>query len=332
MANASKKQSSKSGTKSGKPRRRGRSSRLDWRTVGVFLLGAVLATGLLVLGQHYYAQWKQSPPAKQQAQAPAKPQAQQQAQPPAAAVQPQAPPPPQPAPPIQPPAPEPAGKTQPMLSIVIDDLGGSLPVAKEILDLKLPITFSILPGQPHTKDVDALAAKAGQEVILHQPMEAWNQSTGSLGPLAVLAGMSPQDTAKILAANLTQTPHAVGMNNHMGSKATENLALMGTVMAELKARGLFFLDSRTSERSVADKEAARKGVGFLGRALFLDTERGAQAAKLQLQEAERLALTKGRAVAIGHPYPETLAALAAWTMQRDTRVRLVPLARQIKGN
>jgi uncharacterized protein len=333
MAKSAKKQTAKTGTsrKPAKPRRRSRRSRWDWKTVVVFLLGAILATGLLVLGQRYFTQPKSQGPAKPQAQAPvqtpAKPQAQTPAQPP---EQPQAPA--QPPAPAPAPAPETPGKVQPMLSIVIDDLGGSLPTARDLLDLKIPITFSILPGLAHSREVDALAAKAGREVILHQPMEAWNQAADTLGPGALLTGAAPQDLAKTLAANLAQTPHAAGMNNHMGSKATENMALMGQVMTELKARGLFFLDSRTSDRSTADKEAARKGVGYLSRTLFLDTERGAQAAILQLQEAERLALTKGRAVAIGHPHPETLAALASWSVRRDTRVQLVPLARQLKGN
>jgi len=108
--------------------------------------------------------------------------------------------------------------------------------------------------------------------------------------------------------------------------------LMRAVMAELKARALLFLDSRTTEHSLGDKEAARLGVPFLARAVFLDNEHGQQAAILMLKEAERLALTRGRAIAIGHPHPETLAALSAWSIRRDQRIKLVTLGRQLKGN
>ncbi len=220
----------------------------------------------------------------------------------------------------------------PLLTIVIDDMGGSTSQAGDVLDLGLPLTLSILPNLAHTREVDALAAKAGAEVLLHQPMEAQDKAAEAAGPGVLKVGMSAAEAAQILAANLAQTPHAVGMNNHMGSRGTEDVGLMRAVMAELKARNLFFLDSRTSDRSVGDKEAPRLGVPFLARAVFLDNEHGQQAAILMLKEAERLALTRGRAIAIGHPRPETLAALSAWSIRRDTRIKLVPLARQLKAH
>lgn len=225
--------------------------------------------------------------------------------------------------------PSPAGA---LLTIVIDDLGGSVAQAGDVLDLRLPVTLSILPNLAHTREVDALAAKAGAEVLMHQPMEAWDKSPETAGPGVLKVGMTAAEAGQILSANLAQTPHAAGINNHMGSRGTEDVALMRAVMAELKARSLFFLDSRTSEHSAGDKEAARLGVPFLARTVFLDNEHGQQAAILMLKEAERMALTKGRAIAIGHPRPETLAALSAWSIRRDTRIKLVPLSRQLTAN
>ena len=201
-----------------------------------------------------------------------------------------------------------------------------------MLDLKLPITLSILPNLAHSREIDALAAKGGAEVLLHQPMDAWDKPSEAAGPGVLKVGMTAAEAGSLLGANLAQIPHAVGLNNHMGSKGTEDVVLMRAVMAELKARSLLFLDSRTTDHSVGDKEAARLGVPFLGRAVFLDNERGQQAAILMLKEAERLALTRGRAIAIGHPHPETLAALSAWSIRRDQRVKLVPLVRQLSGN
>jgi len=190
------------------------------------------------------------------------------------------------------------------------------------------VTFSILPNLTPTKEVDAMAAKAGMEVILHQPMEAYGNSPESPGTLK--SGMTVPETARILTAHLTQLPHATGVSNHTGSKATEDPVLMAAVMAELKSRSLFFLDSLTSSKSVGLKEASKAGVPALPRTVFLDNERGQQAALLMLAQAEKEAKSKGRAVAIGHPYPETIGALAVWSIRRDKTVRLIPLSGQLK--
>jgi len=140
------------------------------------------------------------------------------------------------------------------------------------------------------------------------------------------------ETAAILTAHLAQVPHAAGVSNHTGSKATEDAVLMAAVMADLKGRGLFFLDSLTSAKSVAGKEAVKAQVPTLSRTVFLDNERGQQPTLLMLAQAEKEARAKGRAVAIGHPYPETIAALAAWDIRRDKNIALVTLSRQLKGN
>jgi len=319
--------------------------RIDVPAALVFALGIVLAVGLIWWAQKTWfqpvlpqmtAKPSTATPGKGQppSQAPA---AGQQAAHPGGqtGARPQTPADEQPGPQTGVPAPghpsagAPAGA---LLTIVIDDLGGSLPQAHDVLDLDLPLTLSILPNLAHTHDVDALAAKAGAEVLLHQPMEAWDKNAEAAGPGVLKTGMTAAEAGSILAANLAQTPHAVGLNNHMGSKGTEDAVLMRAVMAELKARALLFLDSRTTEHSLGDKEAARLGVPFLARAVFLDNEHGQQAAILMLKEAERLALTRGRAIAIGHPHPETLAALSAWSIRRDQRIKLVTLGRQLKGN
>lgn len=328
----------------GKPRRRPAKSqrgRKDSPAALVFFAGVAVAAILLFFGYAFFYLPDQKAP-----KAPA-PQAQTKAQAPAPAQAPGAPapapdkpavspetPPAAPAatapaaPPVQPEPPLKPGS--PRLTIVIDDLGGSLEQARDLLDLGLPVTFSIMPNLPHTKEVDAMAAKAGMEVILHQPMDAHGTAQQAAGTLR--SGMTVPETAAILAAHLAQAPHAVGVSNHTGSKATEDAVLMAAVMAELKGRGLFFLDSLTSAKSVAGKEAVKSQVPTLARTVFLDNERGQQPTLLMLAQAEKEARAKGRAVAIGHPYPETIAALAAWDIRRDKSIALVTLSRQLKGN
>lgn len=332
----------------GKPRRRPAKSqrgRKDSPAALVFFAGVAVAAILLFFGYaFFYLPDQKAPktpaPQAQQAKAPATPNApaaQAPGTPSPAPEKPAAPPetpqavPAATAPATPPVQPEPPLKPgSPRLTIVIDDLGGSLEQARDLLDLGLPVTFSIMPNLPHTKEVDAMAAKAGMEVILHQPMDAHGSSPQAAGTLR--SGMTVPETAAILAAHLVQTPHAVGVSNHTGSKATEDAVLMTAVMADLKGRGLFFLDSLTSAKSVAGKEAVKSQVPTLARTVFLDNERGQQPTLLMLAQAEKEARAKGRAVAIGHPYPETIAALAAWDIRRDKSIALVTLSRQLKGN
>jgi len=176
--------------------------------------------------------------------------------------------------------------------------------------------------------VAAMAAQARMDVILHQPMEAHGQDPNQPGTLR--PGMSAKDVEAILAQHLSQLPQAVGVSNHTGSRATEDPALMAAVAAALKGRGLLFLDSRTSDKSVAARETAKAGVPTLTRAVFLDNDKGQQAALNMLRQAEAEARAKGRAVAIGHPHPETIAALAAWSIRRDRGITLVPLTALLK--
>lgn len=308
--------------RSAKPKR-GRAS-----TPAALVFFAGVAASLIILF-FVYAFWvmpgqqaktagqAKAPATAEKAQAPDKPAAQQQAGQQAATA---------PSAPAAPPAPDKPG--QPRLVIVIDDLGQNQEQAKDLLDLGLPLTFSVLPNLPATRDVDALAAKAGMEVILHQPMEAATQPREE--PATLKPTMSVPEVAAILAANLAQLPHAAGVSNHTGSKATEDPALMAAVMTALKDKGVFFLDSLTTSKSAAAAQAARLGVPSLARTVFLDNERGQQAALLQLAQAEKEARAKGRAIAIGHPYPETIAALSAWSVRRDKTVRLVTLGSLIK--
>ncbi|WP_027192524.1 divergent polysaccharide deacetylase family protein [Fundidesulfovibrio putealis] len=329
----------------GKPRRRPAKSqrgRKDTPAALVFFAGVAVAAIILFFGYAFFylpdqkapktptAQTKAPAPAAPAAPAPGTPAPAPTPEKPAASpdTPPTAPAATAPATPAQPEPPLKAGS--PRLTIVIDDLGGSLEQARDLLDLGLPVTFSIMPNLPHTKDVDAMAAKAGMEVILHQPMDAHGSAPQAAGTLRT--GMTVPETAAILAAHLAQAPHAVGVSNHTGSKATEDAVLMAAVMADLKGRGLFFLDSLTSAKSVAGKEAAKAQVPTLSRTVFLDNERGQQPTLLMLAQAEKEARAKGRAVAIGHPYPETIAALAAWDIRRDKSIALVTLSRQLKGN
>ncbi|HHL40668.1 MAG TPA: divergent polysaccharide deacetylase family protein [Deltaproteobacteria bacterium] len=231
-------------------------------------------------------------------------------------------------PPPSPPSPAARG---PRLAIVIDDLGYDLNAVRGLLEVDAPITLAVLPHLRHSRRAAQMAYDSGREVILHLPMEPRNSRDHDPGRGALLTSMSERDIVDNLLADLDAVPHLSGVNNHMGSRFTENERLMELVLRELKERGFFFLDSRTSGRTVAARVARRLGLRTVERSVFLDNERDRSRIRARLREAVRLARRNGSAVAIGHPYSETIEVLKeevpALARQGVTVVRLSSLAR-----
>jgi len=212
------------------------------------------------------------------------------------------------------------------LAVVIDDLGESAAFARKLVALGIPVTFSVIPRLGESQDTAKLGASAGLDVILHQPMEPQRHYFFPPNSGALTMDMEPKAVRAVLAANLAANPEAKGVNNHMGSRYTESAERMTVVLEFLKARGLFFLDSQTTSNSRVGEAARRVGVQIYSRDVFLDNVRGVRAILDQLRQAELVSLHRGQAIAIGHPYPETLLALSIWANQRDKRVRLARLS------
>jgi len=216
-------------------------------------------------------------------------------------------------------------KAGPVMAIVIDDLGDSAVFAKALLDLDFPVTLAIMPYRTRSPKVAEAAVAEGAEVILHQPMEPLAYPKTDPGQGALFVGMAPGKIASVLERNLAQVPGADGVNNHMGSKFTQDYAGMAEVMSFLAGRGMFFLDSVTSAGGAAPAAAKKEGAPMVSRNVFLDNSRSPNAIAGQLAAAQEIAKSRGQAVAIGHPYKETLAALRWWASHRDPAVRLVYL-------
>jgi uncharacterized protein len=230
-------------------------------------------------------------------------------------------------PPTPPKRPEPALPPGPVhpgakLAVVIDDLGESAAFARKLTALGIPLTLAVMPRLGESAETAKAGVAAGCDVILHQPMEPKRRYMFPPGSGALTMDMDPAQVRAALAANLASIPGLKGVNNHMGSRYTESAERMGVVLEYLKGRGLFFLDSQTSQDSKAGEAARKTGQAIYTRDVFLDNVRSVQAILAQLRLAERIALSRGQAVAIGHPYPETLVALTLWTTQRDKRARL----------
>ncbi len=222
--------------------------------------------------------------------------------------------------------PEPAERV-PRLAIVIDDVGRNLDRAEAFLDLDVPVTLSILPRQRHSRDVADLLGTRGRAYLVHMPMEPQGYPSVDPGPGALLADMDEARIRALVRRHLDDFPGAVGVNNHMGSRLTELATPMGWVADELARRGLFFLDSVTSGRSVAAEVARARGLPWCRRDVFIDNDRTEDAIGKQLERAVQRARKNGTAVAIGHPYPVTLRTLRAWAPRfRQLGVTVVPIA------
>ena len=198
---------------------------------------------------------------------------------------------------------------RPRIAIIMDDLGHDNHSAKSLVDIKLPVTFAILPYATQATSVARLAHLHGYEVMLHIPMEPRGYPAIDPGPSALLQSMAPSELKSQLRKWLDGMPYVVGGNNHMGSRLTEQADSMDAVLEVLQERDLFFVDSRTSAASVAVKEARRIGVPTTMRDVFLDNVREVPAIAREIRKLAGMARRRGAAVGICHPYPETLAAL-----------------------
>jgi polysaccharide deacetylase 2 family uncharacterized protein YibQ len=201
----------------------------------------------------------------------------------------------------------PAG--QPRAAIVIDDLGNDLVPAVRIAGWPEPVAGAVRPGLRWSAESARALARGGKEVLLHLPMEPEGYPRVRPGPGVVLRSQTDAEIARLLETDLATVPGAIGVNNHMGSAATADPRVMKVVAHVLSARGLFFLDSRTTDATVAERSAAEAAVPTVSRRVFLDDVATEAAVHVQLQELVRRARDEQSAVAIGHPYPATLAVL-----------------------
>jgi polysaccharide deacetylase 2 family uncharacterized protein YibQ len=220
---------------------------------------------------------------------------------------------------------EPA-KSLPRFALVIDDLGYIQPELVTRL-CSLPIAFSVavLPYQEYTRDSAEVAHRLGKEVMLHLPMEpvGYPGPGRDPGPNAILYNLSESEVRRRVRQALDEIPHRAGVNNHMGSRITPDRTRMGWVLQELKARKLFFVDSRTEKDSVAYEVAEQLGIPAVERRVFLDDDRAFPAMEKQWERALKLAEKDGSVLIIGHIYPETVEALEKLVPRSKGQVRFV---------
>ncbi len=219
---------------------------------------------------------------------------------------------------------------RPGVVLIIDDLGQDRESVDRLLRIKQPLNFAVLPHLPHSHYAARAAYRGGMDVILHLPMEPKYSSgytADDAGEGVLLLGFSIERIREELRRNIMAVPNIVGVNNHMGSKFMENEEPVKTVMQELKARDLYFVDSLTTPDSRGYSMAKRLGVKVLKRDVFIDQrERSKEYTVERLDQLVRIAEKKGIAVGIGHPYPETIDALVEYMPEIGEKVEFMKIS------
>src|SRR5690242_15507620 len=216
------------------------------------------------------------------------------------------------------------------VAIVIDDLGMDRRRTERAIALKGPLTLSFLAYADDLPRLTEAARRAGHELMVHVPMEPMSRAE-DMGPNGLAVALSHDELLRRLRWDLDRFEGYVGINNHMGSRFTSDTPGMTAIMAELKARGLLFIDSRTIASTVAAEVAQRLGVPNASRDVFLDNESDATAVGERLAVLEATARRHGSAIAIGHPHDGTLAELALWLDKLESKgLVLVPVTTIVK--
>ena len=218
----------------------------------------------------------------------------------------------------------------PLIAIVIDDMGIDKKRSAQAIDLQGPLTLSFLTYATQLQRQTEKARTKGHELMLHVSMEPGSKAVDP-GPNVLLTGLSDEELRRRLEWGFTRFSTYVGINNHMGSKFTSDARAMRVVIEEVKRRGLLFLDSRTSDKTVGAKLAKKLGVPVAERNIFLDHENTVEAVNAQLGNVEKMARRTGSVIAIGHPRDATIKALKPWLAGIEGRgFKLVPLTALVR--
>ncbi len=220
--------------------------------------------------------------------------------------------------------------TKKIASIIIDDLGNSIKYGRDIIDIPGALTIAVLPETRYAKQIAELANKNNKEVMLHLPMQSVTHHQHSPGTLNL--HMTQDEFKKQLAIDINSIPFVRGINNHMGSLLTRHPGHMAWLMDELSQRGdLYFIDSRTTDKTVAEKIAIEYNIPNLPRDFFLDPDNKESTLQKQFDRFINKVNERGYALAIAHPYPRTIAFLRKNLKRlKQQGIRLVPASRLIE--
>ncbi len=221
-------------------------------------------------------------------------------------------------------------RKMPKLAIIIDDLGYDHVLAEKFLSLDAVLTFSVLPYSTFHKKIAKQIHDKGVEAMLHLPMEPLEYPGIDPGLGALLTSMTPDQLIEQLNANLEAVPYIKGVNNHMGSKMTAVSTQMYQIFSVLKQRNLFFIDSRTTKKTLCKPSARLFMIPFAQRDIFLDNTQDAEAIREQINQLILIANSHGEAIGIAHPHDVTYEVLLQELPKIGKKVELVPASTLVK--
>lgn len=202
----------------------------------------------------------------------------------------------------------PPGQHRGDIVLIIDDLGFDGQPLERLMALDPNLNCSILPNGTRASEFATRLHERGFEVLCHLPMQPRGRETP--GRNAILTSMTDDEIARLTRENIEEVPHARGVNNHMGSLATSDRRVMTSVLGALP-EGMYFIDSRTTGRSVAADVAREMNVRTATRHVFLDDPPASEkSVSRQLAVLAEAAEERGVAIGIGHPHAVTLRVLA----------------------
>jgi polysaccharide deacetylase 2 family uncharacterized protein YibQ len=210
------------------------------------------------------------------------------------------------------------------VAIIIDDLGYNLEMINSLVEINKPLTLSIIPHLKHSLETAKIAHNKGYEVMLHLPMEPENYPQKDPGAGALLIKMTPDEIYRTVMKDISSIPYIKGVNNHMGSRATQDYDMMQEVLRVIKEQNLYFVDSQTSEHTVAYQVAQEIGIPCAIRTLFIDEIPDMAYTERELKSLYEYANKNGYAIGIGHAYPTTIQTLIkVLPYFEDSKVKLV---------
>ena len=218
----------------------------------------------------------------------------------------------------------------PKVAFIIDDLGYETEVAKKMMELEFPVTLSILPFLQYSEFIAEEGRKNNQEIMLHLPMESSNSSVNH-GPGAIKSYMSEEEIRQAVRDSILNFPYIIGVNNHMGSKITEDRKIMEIILEEIRELNLFFIDSMTSKNSIAYEVAQEMEIKSAVRSVFLDNENDMEYIKGQMLKVQETALREGEVIAIGHSRINTFYVLKRMVPELiKAGIEVVPVSELVK--
>jgi len=223
--------------------------------------------------------------------------------------------------------PEAPSKGLPMVAIIMDDLGPSKTAFLGVLEIKAPLTLSILPRETYSSWIAEEGHRLGRDIIAHIPMEA--VSSQNLGEGGLYTWMTDGEIIETLEKDIRSVPHALGVSNHMGSAFTQDERAMSVVISTLKKHDIFFLDSITISKTMGFNLANMHGIKALKRDLYLDDSNDPAEIEKQWRGLIAIADKKGYAILLAHPKKNTLEFLKK-ILENNKEIIVVPISELVR--